>query len=51
MVELLIYLVMFIYLGYLFYQCEKSVIDMHEKQSEILKRVHYYEQALKENNH
>lgn len=51
MVELSIYLIIFIWLGYLLYKAEKSVINMHEKQREILKRIHYHEQALKEKNH
>ncbi len=49
MIELLIYAGIFIWLGYLLYEAEKSVQDMYKKQDEIWKK-YYSEQALKEKN-
>lgn len=46
MIELSIYAGIFIWLGYLLHKAEKSVQDMHKKQSEIWKRFHA-EQAHK----
>lgn len=56
MVELSIYVIIFIWLGYLLYKAEKSVADMYKKQSEIFSRLYaeqtkfISEQALKDKN-
>ena len=54
--ELLIYVIIFIWLGYLLYKAEKSVSDMYKKQDEIMPRLYaeqakfISEQALKDKN-
>lgn len=56
MVELSIYVFIFIWLGYLLYKAEKSLANMYKKQSEIFPRIYaeqaklISEQALKEKN-